>query len=96
METIELAVDGRFTITLKGRGTAGYRWEFTVDDPRFVQVERLLEQGDPGMGSVDERFVLTGLLAGETVVRFGQLRPFDKGKPPIATSEIRVCVRAAG
>jgi hypothetical protein len=96
VETIELAIDGRFTITLKGRGTAGYRWEFTVDDARFVQVERLIEQGDPGMGSVDERFVLTGLLAGETVVRFGQVRPFDKGKPPIATTEIQVCVRGAG
>jgi hypothetical protein len=96
METIELAIDGRFTITLKGRGTAGYRWEFTVDDPRFVQVERLIEQGDPGMGSVDERFMLTALLAGETVVRFRQVRPFDKSKQAIATREIRVGVRSAG
>jgi len=84
------------TITLPGLGTAGYRWSFTVDDPRLVLVERRVAERQPGdpppSRSVDEQFVVTGLNAGETVVRFSQARSFEPSKPPIATRDVMVRV----
>jgi hypothetical protein len=99
VEQIELAKHERSIITLKGLGTAGYRWSFTVDNPRFALVERLIAGRQPSeeyppSRSVDEQFVITGQNAGETMVRFSQARPFDQLAPPIATREILVRVRA--
>ena len=98
MEYLELSKQERSTVTLQGRGTAGYRWSFTVDDPRLVLVEHLVAERKPGeefpQGSVNEQFVLTGQDAGETIVRFSQARPFETTKPPIATRFILVRVRA--
>jgi len=48
----------------------------------------------PPAWSMDEQFVLIAQNAGETVVRFTQTRQFEPLKPPIATREILVRVRA--
>jgi predicted secreted protein len=98
VEQIELSKNERFTITLKGLGSAGYRWKYTVDDPRVVAVERLVtkrkpDEGRPPSWSADEHFVVIGLNAGETVVRFSQTRPFEQSKPPFATRDILIRVR---
>ena len=99
MEQIELHKDERSTVTLKGLGSAGYRWSFTVDDPRIIDVEPILVTQKPGdrppSHSLDEQFAITGRMTGETMVRFRQGRPFEQGKPPIATREILVRVREA-
>jgi hypothetical protein len=98
VEQLELGKQERSTVTLKGLGTGGYRWTFTVDDPRLVLVERLVvkPRGDEPAGTwnIDEQFVLIGQNAGETVVRFSQTRRFEPAHPPIATREILVRVRA--
>jgi predicted secreted protein len=97
MEEIVLAKNECSTVTLKGLGSAGYRWSFTVDNPRALLVERLIVSPKPGevsaaSGSLDEQFVMTGEEAGQAVVRFAQSRPFEQSKPPIATREILVRV----
>ena len=97
MEEIELRKGERSTVRLKGLGSAGYRWSYTVDDPRIVDVERVIVTTRPGglppSHSLDEQFVITGKMAGETVVRFRQGRPFEPSKPPHATRDIHVRVR---
>ena len=99
MEQIELRKLERSTVALKGRGSGGYRWQFTVDDPRLVLVERVVTEkkpgdADPSAWSMDEQFVFIGQEVGETVVRFSQTRRFEPLKPPIATHEIQVHVRS--
>jgi len=98
MEEIELKTSEHAAVTLKSLGSAGYRWSFTVDDPRVVKVEKIVKQQKPGEGhsptwSQDEEFLITGEKAGETVVRFRQSRSFEQSKPPVATREILVRVR---
>ncbi len=99
MDEIELTTNGRSVIVLESRGSAGYRWNFTIDDPRLLAVERMLVPPDPTPRlpgqSPGERFELAALAAGETVVRFAQSRPFGPPKPPLATHEIRVKIREA-
>jgi predicted secreted protein len=97
MEEIELRKGERSIVTLKGLGSAGYRWSFTVDDPRIVRVEHIAVTKKPGdfppSHSLDEQFAITGRVTGETVVRFSLARPFEQAKPPIATREILAHVR---
>ena len=96
MGKIELRRHERSIVTLKGLGSAGYRWSFTVDDPRIVDVEYIAVTNKPGdlppTHSLDEQFAITGKMTGETVVRFRQGRVFEPSKPPIATREILVRV----
>jgi hypothetical protein len=97
VDEIELTTNGRSVLVLESRGSAGYRWNFTIDDPRLLAVERILAPTDatprlPGE-SPGERFELMALGAGETVVRFAQSRAFGPPKAPLATHEIRVKIR---
>lgn len=97
MDEIELITNARSVIVLESRGSAGYRWNFTIDDPRLLAVERMPGPPEatprlPGQ-SPGERFELLALGAGETVVRFAQSRPFGPPRPPLATHEIRVKIR---
>jgi hypothetical protein len=98
VEQLKLSKGERATVILKGLGSAGYRWWYTVDDPLLVQVERLVTERKAGeeyppSWSADEQFVIFGLSPGDTVVRFRQTRPFEQSKPPVATRDILVRVR---
>ena len=97
MEQISLRKSEHTSVTLKGLGSAGYRWSFTVDDPQVVSVERQLLQHKPEEEhsptfSADEVFLLTGQKPGETMVHFSQSRSFEPSKPPVAKREILVRV----
>jgi hypothetical protein len=52
VEQIELRKLERSTVALKGRGSGGYRWQFTVDDPRLVLVERVVTEKKPRQPSL--------------------------------------------
>jgi predicted secreted protein len=96
MEQLELRVHGTHTVALKSLASAGYRWSVAVDNPKVVAVERLAgaarTEEPSGGNSRDELFALTGLAAGETVVRFTQARSFERGKPAHAVHVIEVRV----
>lgn len=96
---IELQVQGSYTVTLEGLASAGYRWSVTVDNPQRVRVERVsalqgVENARFGH-SRNEKFELTGLTPGETIVHFSQARSFEAEKPPRATYDIEVRVSSA-
>lgn len=86
MEKIGLRVAESFTVALNSLGSAGYRWSAAVDNPPIVTVEHL--ETVQGL----ERFSLTGLAPGETVVHFTQARSFEPGKPPRSTHDVIVRV----
>ncbi|WDD91876.1 protease inhibitor I42 family protein [Burkholderia sp. FERM BP-3421] len=97
MEQLELNVQERRVVVLQGLGAAGYRWTVSVDDPGVVRVERAAAEpaaapGAPGSRSVDERFEITGLAAGRTIVRCVQGRAFEPHAAPRASHEIEVHV----
>jgi len=96
MDQLELRVHGTHTVVLKSLASAGYRWSVAVDNPKVVAVERLAgaarTEQPSGGGSRDELFLLTGLMAGETVVHFSQARSFEQGKPAHATHAVEVKV----
>jgi hypothetical protein len=99
VDQVELRVQGSHTVTLKGLGTAGYRWSASVDNPKLVRVERvtavqIVAEHPPGQ-SRDEQFKLTGLAPGETIVHFSQARSFEPEKPPYATCDFKVRVASA-
>jgi len=96
MDEVTLAKNATHTVKLRGLGTAGYQWSATIDDPRVVRVEKLIQTEMPSglpMGrSVDEEFVITAVSTGETAVHFVQTRPFGPEKPPHSTYDLLVHV----
>jgi len=86
----------RRTLVLEGRGSAGFGWFATVDDPAVASVasdgtvERAGHQ--PGTsGGRDEVLVVTGIAPGETFMRCTLTRPWDH-KQSIARREYRIVV----
>jgi predicted secreted protein len=100
METISLKPGESHLVRLKGLGSAGYQWMVESSDAmmKIIAVEEILHTRDevkaPVAGSLDQRFKLTALAHGETVVRFSQRRRFEPGSKPHATFELQVTVTA--
>jgi hypothetical protein len=97
MEHLDIRRHGRSTTVLKGLGSAGYQWSWTVDDLRIVDVQRVLieqkpEEPRPPTWSADETFALIRREADESIVRFNLSRPFEPKDPPVATREFAVHV----
>jgi len=101
MTNIHLAINETHTVQLPGRGTAGYVWSAAVDDPQVARVVSLGTAASdstpaspsPGFSSSrDELFQIVTLATGQTAIRFTQSRPFEKNKPPLATSEFLAIV----
>ena len=93
-DRLELAVGGQTTVTLPGLGAAGYRWTGRADDPDLVSLSRDLsdtEVGPPGESRA-ERFTVTGLAVGATVIHFQLCRPFQPNRPPREVCDISVTV----
>jgi len=91
----ELRIGEDFELVLEGRGGAGYRWSYTIDNPHVVGVEALLETKAPAApGSPNgERFVISGLAEGTAIVTFVLVRPFGPKKTPLATRSVGLKVQ---
>jgi predicted secreted protein len=98
METITLRRGESHLIQLKGLGSAGYEWMLESFDSTVIAVERIPHSRDevkaPIVGSLDERFKLTAVGPGQTLVHFAQRRRFQPGAMPHASCEVRVVVIA--
>jgi predicted secreted protein len=90
--TIALKIGAEHTIVLQGRGSAGYGWFATTDDPTVASVTKSGTIPPPGLeagrtGSAIEVFTITGQDAGTAAVHFALRRPWEAGQP-IATRDI--------
>jgi len=97
METITLKRGESYTVTLPGLGSAGYKWSLDSADPRVVKVEEIMHAkgsvAQPVTGSLDQRFKLTAIAPGHTIVRFIRSRPFARAEKPNATFELSLAVK---
>jgi len=88
-------------VVLGGLGSAGYVWEFEVDEPPGVIAVR------PGLSSVvpphanhsrlqtysvEHTFIIDALRPGKAEVRFLLRRPWQKDVPPARTVTVHVTV----
>jgi predicted secreted protein len=80
--TITVRVGETRTVTLPGRGGAGYAWEAHADDRAILEVAECpveppsLPGASFSTGGIAQTFALRGLRPGKTVVHFVERRPF--------------------
>jgi predicted secreted protein len=98
METITLRPGENHLIRLKGLGSAGYEWMLEFFDSTVIAVEQIPHSRDevtvPIVGSLDQRFKLTAVGPGQTLVHFTQRRRFQPRAKPHASYEVQVVVIA--
>lgn len=82
-DTITVRVGETRTVTLPGRGGAGYSWEARADDPSIADVTECRTEPPPhepgtafATASAAQTFALRGVRQGTTTVHFVQRRPF--------------------
>ena len=94
-ETLTLRKGENHILVLPGLGSAGYQWTVQAADREIVSITEMpLAAGEVRaviQGSVEERFRLTALAPGETVIRLTQMRRFGT-EPPHATREIALTI----
>jgi len=95
MDTVTLKPGESHTIALPGLGSAGYQWSLEAVNPQVAAVEEVVHSRDevkaPVAGSLDQRFQIKAIAAGQTPVRFIQKRRFGSA-PPQASHEINLIV----
>ena len=88
---IVLACGAETTVTLQGLSTAGYIWQHEVNGDTFAVVveEVLVEQsreqtsGSIKGGTEEVVFRILGIKPGLSTIRFRQVRPWEKDRPPL-------------
>ncbi|MES1220343.1 MAG: protease inhibitor I42 family protein [Bacteroidota bacterium] len=87
-QTIQLKPKEEYSLTLKGRLSAGYQWVSSTDNEKIISIDKkIAPQKDktsklPGASS-DEVFILTALQKGKATVHFKQLRIWETGTRPV-------------
>ena len=98
METKTLPIGSSWQVSLKGRGTAGYQWQFKISPEEIVSVS-LAEQVKnkekeilPG-SSTDEVFTIKALKKGTANIHFYLVRSWeDDSQKPKEKKDIRIVV----
>jgi predicted secreted protein len=86
------------TIKLKGSATAGYAWNYTIDDNKdYIRVTKefvLPEKLTPGkMGaSADEVFTITAQKKGTVHIYFYQQRSWEKNMDPVNEKKVKIII----
>lgn len=85
-EEIKLKKGDSTTIKLKGLATAGYEWNYTLDEDKdCIKISKDFapyDGKDIGHGtSADEIFTITALKKGTTIIHFTQQRNWGKSTP---------------
>ena len=96
MQTENVHTGESFNVTLQGRGTAGYEWQFEINHKDVVEISRKKQPVKrsrtilPG-SSVDETFIVTGLKKGTATIHFILVRTWeDSAIAPIEEKKIKV------
>jgi inhibitor of cysteine peptidase len=98
-KTVEIPIDGEFTVELRGNPTTGFVWEVGESNQQVVQ-----QVGEPKYKADAQRigagglytFTFQGKGAGETLLKMVYLRPFQRDLPPAKTFELKVIVGTMG
>ena len=97
-DEIKLKTGTSTTIKLKGLATAGYEWNYTIDDNEdcikvskdFVMPEKLPQKN---MGaSADEIFTLTAQKKGTVNIHFFQQRSWEKNMDPVNEKKVKIII----
>ena len=97
-EEIKLKRGESTTVKLKGLGTAGYEWNYTIDGDQnliaiskdFVLPEKLTQKN---MGtSADEVFTINANKKGQLIIYFFQKRGWEKNTEPINKKKVKVII----
>ena len=85
-EEIKLKKGDSTTIKLKGLATAGYEWNYTLDDDKDrIKISKNFapyDGKDKGHGAnTDEIFIIAALKKGTTIIHFTQQRSWEKNAP---------------
>lgn len=96
MQTETIHTGESFDVTLQGRGTAGYEWQFEINHKDVLEVARKKEPVNkssailPG-SPVDEIFTVKGLKKGAATIHFILVRTWeDSAIAPIEEKRIKV------
>ena len=89
MELIVLSIGQEHHIDLPDHSTAGYSWFFEVSQDWIISVKELdtpplqPDSGQNPSGAASQlRFSVKGLKEGEAILRFYQVRPWEKQQKP--------------
>ena len=98
---LELKRGQKHEILLKGLGSAGYSWKYTVKDSEIigislstVDIQCKPPEGasPPQIYSKDQMFTITAKKAGKAEVHLVQSRPWESKKPPLNELLIEITV----
>ncbi len=82
METKTLNIREAFEVTLKGKGTAGYEWQYNITPADIVSVEQIKQPANKGRSPIpgsssDETFKITALKKGSCTLHFYLVRTWE-------------------
>jgi predicted secreted protein len=90
---LTLGVGEVHDLALAGLGTAGFRWDYTVEDgDGVVEVSRGHATPEPGgVGrSATEHVIISALAPGAATVGLTQSRPWERDKPPRSAIQVHI------
>ena len=97
-DEIKLKTGTSTTVNLKGSATAGYEWNYAIDDnedcikvsKEFVLPEKLTPKN---MGaSADEVFTITAIKKGRVNIHFSQQRSWEKNIDAVNEKKIKIII----
>jgi predicted secreted protein len=98
VEELKLKKGESATIKLKGLGTAGYQWDYTIpENKNIVTVSKdfilpgKLTQKNIGL-SADEVFTITAVETGIVNIFFSQKRSWEENTNPINSKRVKVVI----
>jgi predicted secreted protein len=97
---IDLKVGETYVLRLKGLGSAGYTWDYSIDgNDKVVTVSRETASNPttaraggppPDTYSLDHLFKIQAHEPGRVLIHFFQHRTWEKGKPPLEEHVLEV------
>jgi len=93
-EEIKLKTGESTTVKLKGLATAGYQWNYTIDDNKnlvTISKDFLLTQKSVG-ASADEVFTIKANNKGVVNITFFQKRNWEKNVDPVNEKKIKITI----
>ena len=98
MEELKLKKGESATIKLKGLGTAGYQWDYTISENKNIATVSKdfilpgnLTQKNVG-ASADEVFTITAIEKGIVNIFFFQKRSWEQNTNPINSRKVKVII----